>query len=313
MKFPEFRKQILGVIARYGCQSIVTYNDYDDHPDNNWVLFPAISIVLGRFLMDIDVDERWGGVLRFNFFVSVTKTGKDEPELYGLAFPRKDYPNYLPQRVKYYDGYYHMPVTMDNWQQGMQKILITVLENRKALERDCERACFRDKQGNSKKQWTEWKSSAKIISVDNRNSGGVIQGIKKNKQADYDSSPYCAGSNGSYRFFGENEWLMTIRVKRYSQDYLPPRKYWESMDCFMKQRLLPAIGRQRVSSNLKEDILKQLQKDKLTVVTKSFGIDGIVSEDATFLPVGFRSWDDYLETVFKDWLQYHSEECSTNR
>ena len=303
MKFPEFQKQIHGVIARYGCQSVVTYNDYDDYPDKNWILFPVITIILGRFEMDIDVDERWGGVLRFNFFVSFTVAGKDEPELRGLAFPRKNYPHYLPQGVDYKNGYYQIPVTMDDWQQKMQQLLIIVLENRKTLEVDCERVCFRDQYGNSKKQWKEWKSSAKIISVENRNSGGVIQGIKKDKQAEYDSSPYCAGSNGSYRFFGENEWVMTVRIKMYSQDYPPPTNYMESIERFMKQRLLPAIGRQRVSSNLKEDILRQLQKDDLTVVTRSFGSDGIVSEDALFLPVGFRSWDDYLETVFKEWLQ----------
>ena len=313
MKFPEFQKQIHSISARYGCENIVMYHDCDDYPGDKWIVFPAITINLGRFEMDIDVDARWGGVLRFNFFVSVTKTGKDEPDLYGLAFPRKNYPQYLPQGVKYYDCYYQIPVTMDDWQQKMHQLLIVVLENRKALEDDCERVCYRDKNGNSKKQWKEWKSSAKIIRVENMNSGGVIQGIKKDKQADYDCSPYCAGSNGSYRFFGENEWVMTVRVKRFSQDYPPPRNYWESIERFMKQRLLPAIGRQRVSSNLKEDILKQLQKDPLTVVTKSFGSDGIVSEDATFLPVGFRSWDDYLETVFKDWLQYDFEEYSASR
>ena len=95
---------------------------------------------------------------------------------------------------------------------------------------------------------------------------------------------------------------MTYRVKRRAQDAPCPLFQTVSIESFMKERLLPTLGYQRVSSQLKKRILEHLQSQQLIVVTKNFDEHGFVSQDAEFFPRGFQSWDAYLEDVFKDWL-----------
>lgn len=303
MRFPELEKEILELAANYGCQDLVKYSDYDDPRDKDWVIFPAIDVKLGRFRMRIDVDERWGGVLRFGFTVTYPSKRREGEVQSGMVFLRKYYPSYLPKDVKLRDFDYQMPVSRRDWENKMKSILEIALKNRKALEHDCEKACLRDEYGNAKKRWEEWRSDAKVLKIENHNDGEIVQGIKQDKQGQYDSSPLCFGSNGTYYVPGENKWIMKYRIKHRAQDAPCPISPIVPIESFMKEKLLPSLGYQRVSSQLKQRLIERLQSRKLIVVTRDFGEDGFVSQDAEFLPVGFTSWNAYLEDVFKDWLR----------
>lgn len=302
MRFPEFEKEVLSIVAKFGCQDIVEYSDFDDPKDRDWVLFPTVEIKLGRFRMVIDVDERWGGVLRFNFDVTYPSKNRDKEDHSGMVFPRKYYPSYLPQEVKLRDYYYQMPATR-YWDGRMKTIIEIVLKNRKNLERDCERICLRDERGNAKRHWEEWRSDAKVLEIENYNSGGIVQGIKQNQQSQYDTSPWHVGSNGTYRAFGDNEWIMIYRIKRRAQDSPCPIFQIVSIESFMKEKLMPSLDYKKISAQRKQRILDLLQSRDLVVVTNNFDEYGFVSQDAEFFPVGFHSWDAYLEDLFKDWLK----------
>jgi hypothetical protein len=52
-----------------------------------------------------------------------------------------------------------------------------------------------------------------------------------------------------------------------------------------------------MSSKLLEEINKRITNLKLDVVTQDFDKYGAVSINATYKPVGFDSWDDYLESI----------------
>lgn len=303
MKFPEFEKEVLEVAAKYSCLDIVEYQDYEDQKDKNWVILPTITIKLGRFRMHINADTRWDGVVQFHFSVIHPAPKRQELTSHGMVFPRKAYPSYLPQDVNLRGFDYQTHADCEDWAEKMKLLLEIALTNRKALERDCEQSCLRDELGNAKKRWEEWRSDAKILKIENYNDGGVVQGIKQDRQGAYDSSPWCAGSNGSYRVFGDNEWIMKYMIKRVSPDFPCPLVATLSIERFMKEQLMPSQGYQRVSPQFKQRILDRLQSRELVVVTRDFGEDGFVAQGAVFLPVGFHSWDAYLEDIFKDWLQ----------
>lgn len=303
MECPEFKKDVFRLAAKYGCQDIVEYNDCEDPEDRDCVIFPNITVRLGRFRIDIDIDKRWGGVLRFDFSVTFFSKKYNEEDSRGMVFPKKYYPFYLPREVKPHNFFYHIPVTYENWNEKMISLLEAILKNRKALERDCEKSCLRDENGNSKRHWEEWRSDAKILEIENHNNGGIIQGITQKHQVNYDCFPGCVGSNGTYRVFGNNEWVLSYRIKYRAQGEPCPLFPIVSIEKFMKEKLMPSLGYKRVSPQLKQRILEHLQSQKLVVVTRDFGEDGFVDENAEFIPVGFSSWDAYYEDVFKDWLK----------
>jgi hypothetical protein len=52
-----------------------------------------------------------------------------------------------------------------------------------------------------------------------------------------------------------------------------------------------------MSSKLLEEINQRITNLKLDVVTRDFDKYGAVSINATYKPIGFDSWDDYLKSI----------------
>jgi hypothetical protein len=57
------------------------------------------------------------------------------------------------------------------------------------------------------------------------------------------------------------------------------------------------MQRERMSSKLLEEINQRITNLKLDVVTRNFDKYGAVSINATYVPIGFNSWEDYLRTI----------------
>lgn len=85
--------------AKYGSQDIVEYCDCEDPEDRDCVIFPNITVRLGRFKIDIDIDKRLGRVLRFAFSATFFSKKYNEEDSRGMVFPHKYYPFYLPREV----------------------------------------------------------------------------------------------------------------------------------------------------------------------------------------------------------------------
>jgi hypothetical protein len=57
------------------------------------------------------------------------------------------------------------------------------------------------------------------------------------------------------------------------------------------------MQRERMSPKLLEEINQRITNLKLDVVTRDFDKYGAVSINATYNPIGFDSWDDYLKSI----------------
>lgn len=57
------------------------------------------------------------------------------------------------------------------------------------------------------------------------------------------------------------------------------------------------MQRARMSSKLLEEINQRIANLKLDVVTQDFDEYGAVSINATYVPIGFNSWVDYLKSI----------------
>jgi hypothetical protein len=144
---------------------------------------------------------------------------------------------------------------------------------------------------------TDWKSPARLIDIHQESEKGFVQGIKKDEQSSYDSSPYLFGSNGTYVGHEEKYYVLKFKVLRPRQELFQPINGYINVEKLIREYYLPKMQRERMSSKLLEEINQRITNLKLDVVTRDFDKYGAVSINATYKPVGFDSWDDYLKSI----------------
>ena len=135
------------------------------------------------------------------------------------------------------------------------------------------------------------------MGIDQKSSRELIQGVKKDRQSYYDDAFDIFGSNGTYVGYEEKYYVLKIKILRPSQENYEPFVYKINIEDFIRDYYLPKQQRQRMSSNLRDEINKKLNKLKRDVVTHDFDEDGAVSIDATYLPIDKESWEEFLKAL----------------
>ena len=138
-----------------------------------------------------------------------------------------------------------------------------------------------------------WKSPAIIADIHQESEKGFIQGIKKDEQSLYDNSPYLFGSNGTYLSPEEKYYVLKYKIPFSGKDQF----HYANISTFIRDYYLPKIQRERMSSKLLEEINQRIANLKLDVITHDFDEYGAVSINATYIPIGFNSWVDYLKSI----------------
>lgn len=92
--------------------------------------------------------------------------------------------------------------------------------------------------------------------------------------------------------------MLKIKVLRPRQELFQSINEYINVEKFIREYYLPKIQRERMSSKLLEEINQRIANLKLDVVTRDFDKYGAVSINATYLPLGFDSWEEYLKTIF---------------
>ena len=149
-----------------------------------------------------------------------------------------------------------------------------------------------------------WKSPAIIADIHQESEKGFIQGIKKDEQSLYDNSPYLFGSNGTYVGPEEKYYVLKFKVLRPGQELIQPINGYINVEKLIREYYLPKMQRERMSSKLLKEINQRITNLKLDVVTRDFDKYGAVSINATYKPIGFDSWDDYLKSIMVGSINY---------
>jgi hypothetical protein len=99
--------------------------------------------------------------------------------------------------------------------------------------------------------------------------------------------------NGTYLSPEEKYYVLKYKIPFSGKDQF----HYANISTFIREYYLPKIQRERMSSKLLEEINQRIANLMLDVVTQDFDEYGAVSINATYLPLGFDSLEDYLRII----------------
>ena len=221
----------------------------------------------------------------------------DEERDYPIFPKAEDVGRLINDDIKFVKGKYVINCSVDSWYQDVETILSNIKKNRPTLYHVLDNSTLRFPDGMMKTRRTDWKSPARLIDIHQESEKGFVQGIKKDEQSLYDNSPYLFGSNGTYVGPEEKYYVLKFKVLRPRQELFQPINGYINVEKLIREYYLPKMQRERMSSKLLEEINQRITNLKLDVVTRDFDTYGAVSINATYKPIGFDSWDDYLKSI----------------
>lgn len=204
----------------------------------------------------------------------------------------------IGEKLRFIKGSYVFDSSFDTLYNDVEKVVSNIRKNSSALIPILESSTLRFPDGTMKVRRKSWKSPAIIMGIDQKSSRELIQGVKKDRQSYYDDAFDIFGSNGTYVGYEEKYYVLKIKILRPSQEDYEPFIYDIDIENYIRKDLLPNLHRERMSTNLRDEINKKLAKQKVDVIRHDFDEDGAVSKDAKFLPIGFKSWEEYLKSLF---------------
>jgi len=221
----------------------------------------------------------------------------DEERDYPIFPNAEDIGRLIYDNIKFVKGKYVINCSVDSWYQDVETILSNIKKNRPTLYHVLDNSTLRFPDGMMKIKRKNWKSPARIIDIHQESEKGFVQGIKKDEQSSYDNSPYLFGSNGTYVGPEEKYYVLKFKVLRPGQELFQPINGYINVEKLIREYYLPKMQRERMSPKLLEEINQRITNLKLDVVTRDFDKYGAVSINATYNPIGFDSWDDYLKSI----------------
>ena len=277
-------KNLLDVFEKYSDLQI-KYEKEDKH---------YIDVKIEPYIICLEYNwkqEIWMSILHTIF------DQNDEERDYPIFPNAEDIGRLIYDDIKFVKGKYVINCSVDSWSQDVETILSNIKKNRPTLYHVLDNSTLRFPDGMMKTRRTDWKSPARLIDIHQESEKGFVQGIKKDEQSLYDNSPYLFGSNGTYVGPEEKYYVLKFKVLRPRQELFQPINEYINVEKLIREYYLPKMQRERMSSKLLEEINQRITNLKLDVVTRDFDKYGAVSINATYNPIGFDSWDDYLKSI----------------
>lgn len=277
-------KNLLDVFEKYSDLQI-KYKKEDKH---------YIDVKIEPYIICLEYNwkqEIWMSILHTIF------DKNDEERDYPIFPNAEDVGRLIYDDIKFVKGKYVINCSVDSWYQDVETILSNIKKNRPTLYHVLDNSTLRFPDGMMKTRRTDWKSPARLIDIHQESEKGFVQGIKKEEQSLYDNSHYLFGSNGTYVGPEEKYYVLKFKVLRPSQERFQTINEYINVEKFIREYYLPKMQRERMSSKLLEEINQRIANLKLDVVTQYFDEYGAVSINATYVPIGFNSWEGYLRKI----------------
>ena len=153
-----------------------------------------------------------------------------------------------------------------------------------------------NKETENKNRRTTWRTKGRILSLTKEMPIVRVYHAKKDNQYGWDNSPFFHGSNGSYAENTNPFWSLNIKIKRPSYEVPEPLRTNIDVHEYITTSLMPKLGWGRITQNRLDWLNETLSGKEMELETSD------VNEAAlyrTFLPIGFKSWGDYLDNVIE--------------
>ncbi|MBP5505836.1 MAG: hypothetical protein J6X89_07025 [Bacteroidales bacterium] len=235
----------------------------------------------------------WGRKLHFRFYQFITEKSGFKYK-YEVAPRWKVIPSWLKALAIFNRGHFEKDVNYENWIDVLMNTSAELKENSRDIVTMCSRSSNIDPEGNLKNHYGIWKSKGRIISLSKKLPIARTAHAKKDKQPLYDHSPYMHGSNGTYVENINEYWCLEYTIYSPSPEVRYPISTGRSVHDYITQSLMPRLGWINMSQKRRDMLNALLAGTKLELET-SDTTEAALARD--FHPVGFKSWDEYLDSI----------------
>ena len=236
---------------------------------------------------------KWSPVIRIEFSRSI-QDGFGGKTSVGVVIRWKVVPEWLKQDTKFVRGHFEKEVTLENWVDMVMATATNLIEHKKDVVSFCRMSSNSDDIGNLRIKYKTWKTKGRILSLRKELPVAHVYHAKKREQLSWDHAPGVHGSNGTYVENVNPFWCLTIKIKRPSFEAPEPIPGYIDIHDYVTKSLMPKLEWGRITQD---------RLDRLNEILKGVEME-LVTSDTTeaalyrnFLPIGFKSWDEYLDSI----------------
>ena len=251
----------------------------------------------------VNISEQFAAEIFYNWdsFIQITFV-QQVTDSYGycsiveLPIRWKIVPDWVKELAEHHYGKLRRDATIENWIDVMLDMAEKLYNHNVDITNLCQSFSNIDEHGNIKKAYKEWKTKGLILSL--QKIMPIVHGYhaKKDQQHLYDNSPFLHGSNGTYVENANPYWCLVIKVKRPSYECPEPLKLNIDIHEYVTEVLMPKLGWERITQDRQNMLTEHLKGVTLDLITKDTDKPALYRD---FLPVGYKSWGDYLDTIIK--------------
>lgn len=259
----------------------------------NEIPHPVMVMVAISELYVAEIEFKWNTTLRIQLYQYV----KDS---YGFktmhkVIPRwKIIPDWMKATAKFNHGHFEKEVDHENWIDILMDTAAKLKENGKDVISLCDLSSNTDEDGYSKNVYKTWKTNGQILSLSKELPIAHIYHAKKGEQVNYERSPFVHGSNGTYVENVQPYWSLNIKIDKPSLEMAQPLKTNIDIHDYITQSLMPRLKWGRITGQRLERLKEILAGIEMKLVTADTTKAALYRN---FLPVGFKNWDDYLDSI----------------
>lgn len=244
-------------------------------------------------LFAAEIYYNWDYFIQITFVQQVTDSNGYCSKV-ELPIRWKVVPDWLKELAEYHYGRLRRKVTIENWIDIMLDTAEKLYNHRADVIDFCQSSSNIDEHGDMKKAYKEWKTKGLILSLQKIMPLVHSYHAKKDQQHIYDNSPFLHGSNGTYVENASPYWNLVIKVRRPSYECPEPLKLNIDIHEYVTEVLMPKLGWERMTQERQNMLIGRLKGVKLDIITKDTDKPALYRD---FLPLGFKSWGEYLDTI----------------
>lgn len=240
-----------------------------------------------------EVSYRWRSTIRIEFSRIIPDGFGGETSV-GVVVRWKAVPEWLMQYAKFVRGHFEKEVKFEDWVDMVIDTVNNLIEHEKDVVSFCRMSSNSDDMGNPLMKYKSWKTKGRILLLSKELPVAHVYHAKKGEQSSWDNAPGFHGSNGTYVENVNPYWCLTIKIKRPSYEVNEPIKSYIDIHDYVTKSLMPKLEWGRITQDRLDrlnDILKGVEMELETSDTTEAALY------RTFLPIGFRTWDDYLDSI----------------
>lgn len=151
-----------------------------------------------------------------------------------------------------------------------------------------------NKESENKNRRTTWRTKGRKLSLTKEMPIVRVYHAKKDNQYGWDNSPFFHGSNGTYAENTNPFWSLNIKIIRPSYEVPEPLRTNIDVHDYITKTLMPKLGWERITQNRLDWLNEILEGLVVELETSDINEAALYR---TFLPIGFKSWGDYLDSV----------------